>query len=225
VVQAYRRLIHEARQYTQCVAEEAFEDDATTWQPLSTVLREGPRNGVTIAPVERMTGCWGLTIGSAGDWGFDPSGTKSIAVPEAGDHAVVREGDLFITRSNTQERVGLPFRAPQGLPESTYYSDLLVRLRPDPDEIPTWLLEVFLRSPRGRATIRAISAGTSASMKKINGRNLQRVLVPRLEDSAVARLQILVQRLDTFIERAGALEADAMRLRGSLATALLEGRT
>ena len=222
--EAYRCVLHEARSCLQSAAEQAFAEPGTRWEPLSTVLLESPRNGVTISPVDRETGHWGLTIGSAGDWGFDASGTKSIAVPEAGDHAVVHEGDLFITRSNTQERVGLPFRAPEGLPESTYFSDLLVRLRPDPNQMPTWLIEVFFRSPRGRAAIRAISAGTSASMKKINGRNLQSILVPRPEESAVARLQALVERLETFIASAGALEVDALRLRGSLATALLEGR-
>lgn len=171
------------------------EDQAIDWTSLDDVLLEPPRNGLTIRPTADETGACSLTVGSVSEHGYSPLGCRSIEPPHNADRYVVRPGDLFVTRSNTLERVGLPARVPADAPASLYYSDLLMRLRPDESRIPAQLLEHVLRGRRARAFVRSIAAGTSASMKKINARNLRRLPVPllptRLVDCTIGRLSLL----------------------------------
>ena len=120
------------------------EDQARDWTSLDDLLLEPPRNGLTIRPRQVETGVWSLTVGSMSEQGYSPLGCRPIEPPENADRYIVRPGDLFVTRSNTLERVGLPARVPADAPASLYYSDLLMRLRPDEDRMPARLLEHVL---------------------------------------------------------------------------------
>lgn len=179
---------------TESMVSEA-EDRASDWTLLDRILQEPPRNGLTIRPAADETGIWSLTVASMSEHGYSPHGCRPIEAPENADRYLVHPGDLFVTRSNTLERVGLPALVPPDAPTSLYYSDLLMRLRPDESKIPSRLLEHVLRSRRARAFLRSIAAGTSASMKKINGRNLRRLPVPLLPaglvDDTIGRLSLL----------------------------------
>ena len=171
------------------------EDQALHWSALDDILLEPPRNGLTIRPAADETGVWSLTVGSMSEHGYSPHGCRPIEPPSNADRHVVRPGDLFVTRSNTLERVGLPARIPPDAPAPLYYSDLLMRLRPDQSRMPTELLEHLLRGRRARSFVRSIAAGTSASMKKINARNLRRLPVPLFPrgraEHTVSRLSLL----------------------------------
>ena len=188
--------------------------------PLGDALIESPRNGLTIAPVDRETGTWSLTVGSVDEAGYCEGGLKPVANSDVGAF-VARPGDLFITRSNTLERVGLAFRFP-GASETVVYSDLLMRLRPNTTVIRPAVLEAFLRSSVARRFIRSIAAGTSASMKKINGTNLCRMPIPKLDESAQEMVEGLVtafQETSASLYRAA---NDASSVRKSLLKALLQ---
>jgi type I restriction enzyme S subunit len=93
--------------------------------------------------------------------------------------ARLSDGDLLIARSNTRERVGFVGRfVDDGRQVS--FPDTMMRLRPDTSRVSTECLEILLQAPQIRAAIQAAAAGTSASMKKINRKNLQAVCVPDL---------------------------------------------
>ena len=163
------------------------EAPVRSFVPLGEMLVESPANGLTIEPSATPSDVKSLTLGSVDHFGYQPSGLKWVTNTDLGK-SVVAPGDLFITRSNTLERVGLPFRFP-GAEGIVVYSDLIMRLRPREGAIRPSVLEAYLRSRAARTFIRTIAAGTSASMKKINGRNLKRLPVPEISDEVQDRLE------------------------------------
>lgn len=211
-----------ARTLAQSVIDEA-EVGAREWTTLGEILLEAPRNGLTIRPSSKQTGTWSLTIGSASMTGYSPDGRRQIEPPPDSSHFLVRSGDLFVTRSNTLERVGLPFRVPDGEPTALYYSDLLMRLRVDESAMPAAILEHLLRGRRVRGFMRSIAAGTSASMKKINGQNLRKVPIPRLTSDAIRQLEERLTALDEVRGRVDDSAVATRRLRHQLLEAFLAG--
>lgn len=178
-----------AAQYVDCLGRALAVEEAhfremlsSRYVPLGEILEEPPRNGLTIDPVDSDTGNWSLTVGSVGEFGYQESGLRPIRNTELGS-AIAVPGDLFVSRSNTLERVGLPFRFP-GADGTVVYSDLLMRIRLRPGTLRLGVLETYLRSKPARRYVRSIAAGTSASMKKINAANLKRMPVPVLAPEA-----------------------------------------
>lgn len=92
------------------------------------------------------------------------------------DDALVREGDLLITRSNTPERVGYACRA-RGVQPGTFMPDLIWRLRVTPS-CDAEYLEQALASPLMRARVSGSAGGTSQSMRKINKAGLMALPIP-----------------------------------------------
>ncbi|MFJ5962043.1 restriction endonuclease subunit S domain-containing protein [Pseudarthrobacter oxydans] len=136
--------------------------------------------------------------------------------------AMVREGDLLITRSNTPERVGYVCVARDVQPE-TYIPDLIWRLVPDESKVTAEFLEHALSGPEMRDRITSTASGTSPSMKKINrtGFRAVRIPAPSLEEqsSYVDRC-----RAAAAVVREAVTLVDALKsLRSELVTALLSG--
>lgn len=186
------------------------------WAQLSEILVEPPRNGYTISPSAEDTGFWSLTVGSASLTGYSPQGLKSIVPPANAEKYQVVPGDLFVTRSNTIERVGFPLRVPPGEPAELYYSDLLMRLRPNRNLISERVLENYLRSRRARVFMQSIAAGTSASMKKINARNLKRLPVPIFGAKEAERLESHFDLVETLMTSQSRHLASCLALRKDL---------
>jgi type I restriction enzyme S subunit len=174
------------------ILEDVVRQPSIIWKPLSELLEMPLSNGITIEPTSDPTGYWSMTIGSIGEWGFVKDGIKPIRKPPHTEKSSVMPGDLFVTRSNTLDRVGLPAHYPGLDLENLSYSDLLIRVRPIERIVSSQFLEHYLRSVRARTFIRSIAAGTSASMKKINGANLKKLPVPllgrRLLDEVMSKL-------------------------------------
>jgi len=200
------------------LAEAVLEAAACSaeWAQLSEILVEPPRNGYTISPSAEDTGFWSLTVGSASLTGYSPQGLKSIAPPANAEKYQVVPGDLFVTRSNTIERVGFPLRVPPGEPAELYYSDLLMRLRPNRNLISERVLENYLRSRRARVFMQSIAAGTSASMKKINARNLKRLPVPIFGGKEAERLESHFDLVETLMTSQSRHLASGLALRKDL---------
>ena len=187
--------------------------------PLGDLLVESPRNGLTIDVSSTPTDVRALTLASVGRTGFDPSGYKWARNVDLGAFEA-RDGDLFITRSNTYDRVGLPFVFP-GAEGKVVYSDLMMRLSLRPGTIAPRILETYIRSPRARAFICSIAAGTSASMKKINATNLKRLPVPLIGE---ADQMSMLRQLDAVCAMAVSLEENVnahSALRSSLMNQML----
>jgi type I restriction enzyme S subunit len=202
---------------------EEAERNASGWMTLGDILLEPPSNGLTIQPVSAPTGYWALTIGSATPTGYSPDGRRPIAPPRDPDRFVAQPGDLFITRSNTMERVGLPIRVPPGEPTALYYSDLLMRLCPDEHLMSSRILEHLLRGRRARGFMRSVAAGTSASMKKINGYNLRRLPIPRLSPQSADELLRRLEALEAARDRANLNLRAARQVRRRVLEVLLAG--
>ena len=90
----------------------------------------------------------------------------------------VTKGDVFISRSNTRELVGLASIVTEEVPPRTIYPDLLIRLTPNTERIRSSFLAYVLRFPEVRRQIQDRASGSSQSMVKISGERLREVQIP-----------------------------------------------
>lgn len=190
---------------------------------LGDVLAERPGNGYSPVEAPEWKGAYLLGLGSLTTEGFEPRQLKNAPT---GDprlrRALLADGDLLVSRSNTREAVGLVGRF-RFLDAPSYYSDLMMRLRPKA-EIRSDYLELVLRSQPARRYIQSLAAGTSGSMVKIGAGTLIRMPVPVLDLEKqlelVARVEAATRRRDC--ERANVLKLRLVR--AGLADDLLSGR-
>lgn len=145
--------------------------------PLAELLDGSPDSGCSAPERDGETGYWVLGLSALSDSGYVTSEYKAVDRTPAMLSARLSEGDLLITRSNTRERVGFVGRFVSDGREVSF-PDTMMRLRPRPDRVmPQWL-ELILHASPIRSAIQATAAGTSASMKKINRKNLLTVRIP-----------------------------------------------
>ena len=178
---------------------------------LDSLLTEPPRNGCSaIESSHPPTGHWVLALNALGRSGYRPGQLKPVQPTAAMLTATLEPGDLLISRSNTRELVGLAGTFDEKRSDVSW-PDTMMRLRPDNSMLRSRFLELFLRSTNGRRQIQSFAAGTSASMKKINGRSVRRivVLLPNLavQDAIIQRIGIIrrvrhlaTHRLSTAIQ-------------------------
>lgn len=104
---------------------------------------------------------------------------KPIALPDAvAEQFGVDAGDVFVSRANTIELVGLSavaMDAPQG---RVIYPDLLIKLKAKPALILPRYLAYALRSASARKQIKARALGSSQTMVKISGERLREIRIP-----------------------------------------------
>ncbi|MEX2443483.1 MAG: restriction endonuclease subunit S [Alkalispirochaeta sp.] len=163
------------------------------------------RNGKSISTSNE--GATGFVLGLSAVRGvnLDTNARKPIVLPsDILAKYPVRRGDVFVSRSNTQELVGLASVATQDI-DNCIYPDLLIKLSPDPQVIYPRFLAYALRIPSARAQIRERASGTSQSMVKISGARLKEVAipVPLLEMQSA-----LIKKLDQVHDRATDLFVD-----------------
>jgi hypothetical protein len=148
-----------------------------TSEELGDLLLQSPRNGCSAPPASAPTGHWVLALSAISRWGYRPGEFKPVERSQAMESAIIAKGDLVLSRSNTRELVGLPAVFPEDRTDVSY-PDTMMRLVVDSDRVDARYLELCLRAPECRLQIQSFAAGTSASMKKINGANLKKVRVP-----------------------------------------------
>lgn len=192
------------------------------WVPLDDVL-VAIESGTSTKPVEgeglrqRM-----LTLAAIRPASFRPSEVKDVGVAQLPAKALVRNGDLLITRSNTPDRVGYAALA-RGMDNTTYMPDLVWRLRTDDSLVRRDYLAQVLSSRSLRAAITAAASGTSMSMRKINKANFGRINVPlpslEVQAEFAARLELTGAAEDAIAEQLQCLH----RVRTNLLDALLSG--
>lgn len=145
--------------------------------PLGDLLLRPPRNGCSATESPVPTGHWVLSLSAISRWGYQPEQLKAVKRSTALEAAIIESGDLVVSRSNTRELVGLPAVFPEDRRDISY-PDTMMRLSFDPSSIDSHFIELCLRTPECRREVQSYAAGTSASMKKINGTNLSKVKVP-----------------------------------------------
>lgn len=104
----------------------------------------------------------------------------------------IEEGDVFVSRANTLDLVGLAAVAMSTPSERLIYPDLLIKLKVDKESIRPRFLAYALRCASGRRQIKARALGANRSMVKISGERLRQisVAVPTLaeQDQILDRL-------------------------------------
>lgn len=189
--------------------------------PLGELLDGSPDSGCSAPERDRDTGYWVLGLSALTESGYVASEYKAVERTAAMLSARLLDGDLLITRSNTRERVGFAGRF-IGDDREVSFPDTMMRLHPNNKKASAEWLELLLQSSPIRSAIQATAAGTSASMKKINRRNLLAVMVP---DVPIAEQQLLVDALLALRETERKLEVRIkclQRMRRVLATEVFQ---
>ncbi|MFI2366982.1 hypothetical protein [Streptomyces sp. NPDC018833] len=191
---------------------------AESWEqvPLGAVVTE-IRNGTSPVESQTWTGVQMLGLGCLTLNGFQPRQLKHAPSASLGQHtAVLRDGDLLVSRANTRELVGVAgIYRDIGTP--CIYPDLMMRLRSSEEYVPEFL-EIVLRAPKARRRIAALAQGTSDSMVKISGAALRRVPVPVIP---MREQQRIVELVDAVSAQERAIEDSITKLRRVRQGALL----
>lgn len=132
---------------------------------------------------------------------------KPIALPEVvAKQFSIDKGDVFVSRANTIELVGLAAVVMETLPARLIYPDLLIKLKVNPSLILPRYLTYALRSASARKQIKARALGSSQTMVKISGERLREVSIP--VPSLVKQVQI-IDRLDAAHGLIGQLASES----------------
>jgi len=174
----HMQILVDTTRVAQAATFEAMTSRAETpTVELGSLLQGSPKNGCSAPPASTDTGHWVLALSAISRWGYRPGELKPVEPTKSILQSRISSGDLVISRSNTRDLVGLPAVFSESRTDVSY-PDTMMCLRFDADETDTVFMEFALRSRRCRQQIQSIAAGTSASMKKINGANVRKVLVP-----------------------------------------------
>ena len=160
---------------------------ALTIHSVGELLSCRPKNGHSPQEADNWTGTWMLGLGCLTSSGFAPRQLKAAPKNDpALVPALLREGDLLMSRSNTRELVGLVGRY-QDVGAPCTYPDLMMRLVPN-EKVSAAFLELALRAPSSRRQIQSMASGTSGSMVKIGSAtviNLKVVVPPGDEQGRI----------------------------------------
>lgn len=192
-------------------------------ESLGKLLREPIRNGYSPVCPKTPTGRWILHLGSVTFDGFDAKAVKPAPPDDARvDQSRLEVGDLLVSRSNTQERVGLA-GIYWGEPTPCSYPDLLMRVRPRA-ELEVRFLELALLSGMGRAYFERTSRGTSGSMKKIDRAILESFPIAVPDIAEQAEIVAVASSIRARLRSEEAVLAALAETRAALSASLLTGR-
>lgn len=152
------------------------------------------RNGKSIRQDNENANGHVLSLSAVHDVSLDLSARKPVVVSDAfAEQYRINNGDVFVSRSNTRELVGLSSVAMHPPAERLIYPDLLIKLEADESQVLPRYLAYVLRTHDSRRQIRERSVGTSQSMVKISGERLKEVSIPV---PPIAIQESLVKRFD-----------------------------
>lgn len=193
-----------------------WQNDSSSLRRLGDCLSSEPESGISSNAAATSTGYSILTLTALGTRGFIPLQTKPLTEEAFMESKSVKTGDLLISRANVRERVGLAGIVTE-LHEPTMFSDLMMRLETDRSlMLPKFLLFVLL-SEKGRESLVRIAASSTASMLKINKRNLKEIQIPLLP---LSEQYNIVNRLDLAFAAVEHLDQHQRHLRALRSTIL-----
>jgi hypothetical protein len=146
-------------------------------QKLSEMWVASPDGGCSAHSSTVETGHFVLSLAALTITGYLRDNLKPVNPSTAMLAARLHKGDFLISRSNTQELVGLVGIFDEDR-DDVSFPDTMMRLHPDEKRILRPFLELVLSSARGRKHMMRSAAGTSGSMKKINRQTLGQCVVP-----------------------------------------------
>jgi type I restriction enzyme S subunit len=184
---------------------------------LDAVLTGSPESGTSAPPCSTETGHYVLSLAALSSIGYVPENLKPVRPTKAMLDCRLSIGDFLISRSNTQELVGLVGIFAEDR-DDVSFPDTMMRLPVDTSRVSKRFLEAVLLSRHGRLHMMRSAAGTSSSMKKINRRTLGSCLIP------IPPLKEQERLLERFLQLRETERGitDACRASRALKTAILE---
>ena len=155
-------------------------DNQSGWPRVSvnTVLIDS-RNGRSLRTSSNGANGRILTLSAVHGVDLDVDAVKAVRLDQnLATKYQVHTKDVFVSRSNTRDLVGLSSIAAGPVPPNTIYPDLLIKVQPDTSKVIPRFLAFILRCPSVRRQIQDRATGTSQSMVKISGRRLREVMIP-----------------------------------------------
>jgi type I restriction enzyme S subunit len=170
------------------------------WQTreIGSLLKEPPRNGYSPKEAPSWTGVLMLGLGCLTKEGFSPRQLKHAPANDGRmPKAILNDGDLLVSRSNTRGLVGLVgIYREIGIP--CIYPDLMMRLIPTEATSAEFLECVLMHDPVRRQLVNE-ARGTSGSMVKINANIVMRTCIPLPDKAEQERILKKVSALDNRI--------------------------
>ncbi len=175
---------------------EALLDDlsAGPCKALDCVLTGSPESGSSAPPSPTETGHYVLSLAALTKAGYLQGNLKPIPPTKAMLDCRLSKDDFLISRSNTQELVGLVGIFDEER-EDVSFPDTMMRLPVDESIVSKRFLQIVLQSSRGRLHMMRTAAGTSNSMKKINRRSLNTFKVPVPSRSVQAAVIAKIEKI------------------------------
>jgi type I restriction enzyme S subunit len=200
-----------------------------TWpqRTLETLLAEPLRNGHSAKAAQVERGVPTFTLSAVTKHDFSD---RNIKMTNADKGRVkdlwVKDGDIFVERSNTPELVGTAGLY-RGQDNRAIFPDLLIRVRVNQEADPRWI-EICLQSERVRRYFRSRAQGISGTMPKIDQQTIADATLPlpslREQKQLVADID---RRLSLALEVEAQIDANllrAARLRQSVLKEAFSGK-
>ena len=196
---------------------EALLDDlsAGPCRALDGVLTGSPESGSSAPPSPTETGHYVLSLAALTKAGYLQGNLKPIPPTKAMLDCRLSKDDFLISRSNTQELVGLVGIFDEER-EDVSFPDTMMRLPVDESIVSKRFLQIVLQSSRGRLHMMRTAAGTSNSMKKINRRSLNTFKVPVPSRSVQAAVIAKIEKVRGLCISAHEACSRSMRLKTDL---------
>ncbi len=141
---------------------------------------------------------------------------KPISLPEdVAAQFAIDEGDVFVSRANTIDLVGLSAISMERPAARLIYPDLLIKLKADRLKVLPRFLAYALRSAGARKQIKERALGSSQTMVKISGERLREVSIPvpplQMQEQIVARLDVAHDLIASLSIESASGEIEALR--------------
>ena len=190
---------------------------------LSDFLLERPKNGYSPKEADEWTGIQMLGLGCLTQQGFQPNQLKRAPKNDPSIvRALLQNGDLLVSRSNTRELVALAgVYSDVGTP--CLYPDLMMRLRPNERTNNQYLFHALMSGPV-RRQLTGAAQGTSGSMVKVNSTTVMNTIVAIPSRSEQQRILESLAQIEARLRSEAALQDKCRLMRAGLMSDLLAGR-
>ncbi len=178
--EALEKALHAARRVVQAFKDNLLQSHATKQCQicsLANLLVGSPESGCSAHSQDAHTGYFVLGLSALTRNGYRRGDYKPKEKTSRMLAAKLCAGDLLISRSNTVDRVGYVGIFDEKR-DDVSFPDTMMRISADRKIVEPQYLEALLQSTTAREFLMRISAGTSASMKKINRANLLKLELP-----------------------------------------------
>ena len=174
------------------------------WCRMGILIKEKPRNGISLKPVGYQTGTKTLKLSATSSGNFDGSQCKYLDCSIGPDsHLWIRDGDILIQRANSLELVGTA-AIYRGRDFEFVYPDLMMKCQTMFPESTNYLLCV-LSSRFARDYFKNKASGSAGNFPKISQHTVMNVLIPF---PSLAEQVAIVERVDAMMATCKALEAE-----------------